>query len=370
MLMVDFKERAVEAIRRLRRIDLDGLLLFPGADIGYFTGLAIGPSERLAAAVIPTESEASLVVNELEKELRGQRPWIRQVEVWREHEDPVKLLADVIARLGLSKGKIGVSEDAYWGWVNRLQAMLPDASFVDASPQLQSIRMIKSPDEIDWTRKACEIADRALLHNFEQLRVGTTERQLAALITSEMKNLGGGEVFCSVLFGARAALPHGVASEDELKPGQSILVDTGATYQGYWSDLTRTVFFGEPTRRQREIYSTVLGANEAAFKAAEPGKACETVDAKGREVINDAGFGPNFIHRLGHGVGLQVHEHPYIVRGNRLRLKPGMAFTIEPGIYIVGEIGVRVEDTVLCTPQGCERLTGFVRELLTYPART
>ncbi|MCD6262825.1 M24 family metallopeptidase, partial [Candidatus Bathyarchaeota archaeon] len=140
-------------------------------------------------------------------------------------------------------------------------------------------------------------------------------------------------------------------------------VDAGASVDGYFSDLTRTVVFGEATERQRRIWETVLRANRAAFEAIRPGTTCEEADGAARRVIEEEGFGEFFIHRLGHGVGLQVHEHPYLVKGNRMPLKPGMTFTIEPGIYIVGEIGVRIEDTALCTPEGCESLTGMRRSL-------
>jgi len=369
-LMGDFhRERARKAVSLMRRIGVDALLLFPGADIGYFTGFSIGPSERLAAALIPVDGDPVLIVNELEREFRGQRPWIDRVEVWREHEDPVRLLADSISRRGLAESAIGLAEDAPWGWVNRLQGLLPAARFVDVSRRLSAVRMVKTPRELEWMRRACDIADRALQHAFDQMHPGMTEQELAAVITAEMRRLGGGQTFCTVLFGERAALPHGGASDRRLRPGDSVLVDTGTTVHGYWSDITRTVFYGEPTSRQRELYGVVYEANRAAFEAVRPGATCESVDAAGRRVVASAGLGGYFIHRLGHGVGLQVHERPYIVKGNRLELEPGMTFTIEPGVYIVGEIGIRVEDTVVCTDGGCERLTKHRRTSTFYPAQ-
>ena len=364
------KERAGEAIVLMRREGVGALLLFPGADIGYFTGFSIDPSERLAAALIPFDGDPVLIVNELERELRGQKPWIDGVEVWREHEAPVRLLADNISRRGLAGATVGLAEDAPWGWVNRLRGLVPDAHFVNVSPQLNDVRMVKTARELDWMRRACGIADQALSRGFDQMHTGMTERELAADITSEMRRLGGGKTFCTVLFGERAALPHGAPSDRRLKPGDGVLVDTGTTFGGYWSDLTRTVFYGEPTPRQREIYKVVLDANRTAFEEARPGVTCESVDAAGRRVIADAGLGDRFIHRLGHGVGLQVHECPYIVRGNGLELRQGMTFSIEPGVYILDEIGIRIEDTVACTADGCERLTGFERKLTSHPLRS
>ena len=173
----------------------------------------------------------------------------------------------------------------------------------------------------------------------------------------------------SVQFCEKAALPHGRTGDAELKPGDGILVDMGTRIHGYSSDLTRTVFYGEPTERQREIYGIVKEANQAAYDAVRPGVTCGGLDEVARKVISDAGYGDYFIHRLGHGIGLDVHEHPYIVRSSELELETHMTFTIEPGIYIVGEVGVRVEDSVVCTEEGCERLTRMSRELASYPVR-
>lgn len=369
MYMRDFHRSRAEAAVSLTRDDVDVLLLFPGADMGYLTGFFIGPSERLAAALIPVDGDPLLFVNEMEGGLRGQHPWIEDVGIWREHEDPVELLAETIRRQGSSLVKIGLADDAPWGWVNRLGQLLPGARFINISQQLSSLMMIKTPQEVEWMRRACAITDRALRAGFDQCENQMTERELAAAIVAEMNDQGGGETFCTTLFGERAALPHGTNTDRKLKPGEAVLVDAGTRVQGYWSDITRTVFYGEPTRRQRELYGLVQEANQAAFNAVKEGACCEDVDDAGRGIIVGAGLGEYFIHRLGHGVGLQVHEHPYIVRGNRLRLRPGMTFTIEPGVYIAGELGIRVEDTVVCVGDGCERLTMFDRSLTSIPLR-
>ena len=368
--MIDFhREKAEKVMEALREGGADALLLFHGADIGFLTGFFIGPSERLAAALIPSEGEPVLVVNELEGELRGQRPWIEDVDIWLEHEDPVETLAQNVERLGLEGAIIGLAEDAPWGWVNRLKSRLPAVHFVDASAYLSEVRMVKSQQELDWMRMACAITDRALEASFERLKTGMTEKELASILASEIQGLGGDVGFGLVLYGERAALPHGRPSERKLEPGDAILVDTAAIIRGYYSDLSRTVFYGEPSDRQREIYQVVYDANRAAYEAVRPGVTCESLDGVARRVIEDAGYGEYFIHRLGHGIGLQGHERPYIVRNNGLELETGMTFTIEPGIYIVGEIGVRVEDTVVCTTAGCESLTRMSRELKSYPVR-
>jgi len=363
------KRRAMEALELVKEDGVDAVILFPGANIAYYTGFSIGPSERLAAALIPIDGTPVFIVNELEAELRGQKPWFTETAVWHEHEDPVKLLAETISERGLASATIGIPQEAPWGWINKLKALLPDAKFMDVSEHLGYVRMIKTERELDWHRSACAKADEAMDRGFRRLHTGMTEKELTTVITAEMNGLGGGETFCSVTFAERAALPHGEPTDRELKPGEGILVDMGCTVHGYWSDLTRTVFYGEPTHRQKEIYSIVLGANRAAFEAIRPGATCESVDLAARKVIEEAGFGEYFIHRLGHGIGMEIHEHPYIVRNNRQKLEPGMVFSNEPGIYIVGEIGVRIEDTVVCTSEGAESLTHTNRGISVYPVK-
>ena len=368
--MTDFhKEKADEAIETLKVKGADALLLFPGADIGYYTGFSIGPSERLAAALIPFAGDPVLVVNQLEGELRGQEPWITDVDIWLEHEDPVEILAQNFERLDLDGAVVAINEDAPWGWINRLRDRLPGLLFVDATLYLSRVRMVKSQQELDWMRMACAITDKALEAGFERLHTGTTEMELAGIITAEIRANGGGAGYAGVLFGGRAALPHGRPGERGLEPGDCVLVDMGTKIHGYSSDLTRTVFYGEPSARHAEIYDLVYEANREAYEAVRPGVACGELDSMARKVIEDGGYGEYFIHRLGHGVGLQGHERPYIVKGNDLELEVGMTFTIEPGIYIVGEVGVRVEDTVVCTAAGCERLTRLSRELTSYPVK-
>jgi len=361
--------RAEELMGRLSGDDFDALLLFPGPNIGYYTGFNIGLSERLAAALLPMEGKPLFVINELEGELRGMKPWFTDKVTWREQDDPVKLLADTIRKEGLSHAKIGVPEEAPWGWINKLHAALPDAKLTDASDHLSYFRMIKTPQELEWIKEACGVADEALETGFKQLHTDLTEYELSDILTVEMRRLGGGQTFTGVLFGERAALPHGEPGDSRLAPGEAVLVDMGCTVHGYWSDITRTVFYGEPSEEHTGIYETVLNANIVAFNAVETGVTCESVDRAARKVIEDAGYGKYFIHRLGHGVGLQIHEPPYIVRNNRQKLEPGMVFSDEPGIYIVGDIGVRIEDTVTCTKSGSERLTKFKRDLVTYPVK-
>lgn len=360
----------MQVLEHLRDEGVDVMVLFPGANIAYYTGFPIGMSERLAAAVIPVEGEPFFVVNKLEGELRGLEPWFKSVKVWDEHEDPVKLLADSLKEAGYGSGGIGISVEAPWGWVNDLKEQLPEAEMVDISDHVGYVRMVKTDEEITLMEEACRISDESMEEAFAKLHTGMTEKELQALMTGGMLKRGASRAFAGVLFGERAALPHGGASDRKLKTGEFVLVDMGGLYKGYWSDCTRTVFYGnEPTERQTEIYELVLKANRAAFEASRPGVTCESVDIAARKVIEEGGYGDYFIHRLGHGVGMEIHEHPYMVRNNKQLLEPNMAYSDEPGIYIVGEIGVRVEDLLVCTEQGARSLTNFPRTLRKYQAK-
>jgi Xaa-Pro dipeptidase len=361
--------RAKQLLDLLIKKKVDVLILFPGVNIGYYTGFSIGLSERLAVAVIPVDGLPYFVLNKLERELRGLKPWFNKVVTWEEYEDPVNKLADTLKLNGYSNSTIGVPYDAPWGWVNSLQSYIPNVKIIDVDDCLSYIRMVKTQSEIKNIEMACRISDETMEAVFPKLHTGITELELQEMMVTGMQKRGAAKTFADVLFGERAALPHGVSSNRALKPGEFVLVDMGGTYNGYWSDCTRTVIYGEPSIKQVNIYNTVLKANEAAFSNIYPGETCESIDMTARNIINDAGYGDDFIHRLGHGIGLEIHEHPYIVKNNKRLLESFMVFSDEPGIYINGELGVRVEDTVVCTSEGARYLTNFNRQLNKFPVR-
>jgi Xaa-Pro dipeptidase len=229
------------------------------------------------------------------------------------------------------------------------------------------LRLCKSADEIARMRRAVQISEQALQKVLNGLTPGMTEAQVASQLCIAMLELGGGVLPFepAVLTGARAALPHGAPGEDKLREGEGLLFDFGTSHDGYISDITRTVVVGkEPSQRFKDVYEAVKGANAAGRAAAGPGVPCQEVDRAARKVIDEAGFGEYFIHRVGHGIGMEGHEGPYMVEGNALPLEVGMCFTVEPGIYIPGEIGVRIEDNLVVNPDGAESLTTFGRDLL------
>jgi Xaa-Pro dipeptidase len=247
-----------------------------------------------------------------------------------------------------------------------VQRCVPTAFVEDAGPVMERLRIAKGADEVAAMRRAIAITEAALQAVIESLEPGLTERQVAARLNVAQIERGGDVVpFPPIVqVGPNAALPHGTPGDRPLTPGEVLLCDFGTSFGGYASDLTRTFFFGaEPGSRARDIYETVREANAAGRAAAGPGVPCSEVDRAARQVIERAGFGEYFIHGVGHGLGLDGHEGPYLRDWNQAPLEPGMTFTVEPGIYIPGEIGVRIEDDVLITPDGSETLTTFGREL-------
>ena len=350
-----FRNRAERIAGMLRGRIADGWILFPGVEMYYFTGFRIDVTERPTCALIPFDGEPLWIVPTLERDLRGCKTWIRRVETWE--EEAFDVVADRIAGAGLADKRVAVCDTAPWGWVRRMQDRLPRVRFVSATATSDSLRARKEPAELDAIRKACDIIVTAVKKGFASLCEGMSERELALEIGREVQRQGASVAFCLVLFGERAALPHGMPSDRRLHRGDGVLVDAGCRADEYVSDITRTVVFGEPTGRQRDLWQTVLRAYQAAARAIRPSVTGAQADAIARKVIADAGFGEFFIHRLGHGLGLLGHEPPYLAANNDQPLQEGAVFTIEPGIYIPGEGGVRLENTVLLTGDGCEPLT-------------
>ncbi len=347
----------MKAINLMKKRNIDALLLFPGVNLYYLTGFMIGLSERPTIALIPFNKEPVLIVPELEKELRGQKPWITNIEIWKEWENPFKLTANIINKMGLAESNIGVCEKAPWGWIKNLEKLLPKINFIDITDIINSLRMIKTPNEIEKIEKACNITSKAVKAAFESLQNGISELEVSHIIQNEMRKQKATPAFATVLFSERAALPHATSSNRKLRRGDIVLIDAGAIVDYYYSDLTRTIIYGKPTNKQEKIWKIVYKANQTAIKHIKPGIPCENIDQIARQIITNEGYGEYFIHRLGHGIGLEVHEHPYIVKGNKQPLQNGMTFTIEPGIYLKNQFGIRIEDTVLCTKQGPKILT-------------
>ena len=356
--------RLTDAAGRARAAGLDALLLTPGADLRYITGYDAKQLERLTCLAIPADGEPILVVPRLELAAAEASPAAGlglELIPWEETEDPYALIA---GRLG-PVSAVGLADQMWALMVLRLRDALPGARQVLASAALRELRMRKNPAELAALREAGAAIDRVHGRVAGWLKAGRTEREVGTLIAEAILAEGHVQVdFVIVGSGPNAASPHHEVSDRVLQPGDAVVVDIGGMMpSGYRSDCTRTYAIGEPPADFLAYYRVLQDAQEAACAAVRPGLPAEAVDAAAREPITRAGYGADFIHRTGHGIGLESHEDPYIVAGNIEPLAPGMAFSIEPGIY-PGPNGARIEDIVVCTEDGCERLNHAPRDLV------
>jgi Xaa-Pro aminopeptidase len=356
-------ERLTRAQQAAAAAGLDAILVTPGPDLRYLTGYDAKPLERLTCLVLPAEGDATLVVPELERPAAEASGIDAAVDVvdWPETADPVAL----VARLLSSARKVGLDDHMWAEKVLRFRASMPDVEQVLAGDVLSDLRMRKSDDEIDALREAGAAIDRVHARMAEWLRPGRTEREVGRDIADAIVAEGHARAdFVIVASGPNGASPHHETSDRVIESGDPVVVDIGGTTEaGYCSDETRTYALGEPPAEFVEAYRALLEAQIAACEHARPGASAESVDAAARSVLESAGLGEYFVHRTGHGIGLETHEEPYIVAGNTTILEPGMAFSVEPGFYIAGRYGARIEDIAAITSSGVERLNLRPREL-------
>jgi Xaa-Pro aminopeptidase len=335
---------------------IDVLLITPGTDLRYLTGYHAVALERLTCLVLPAKEEPFLVVPRLELPAARAVPELSvEVVAYDETDDPYDL---VRRRLPGSVRAVGVDDHMWAAKVLAFRAALVDVEQTLAGRVLRELRMRKSPGEIESLRRAGAAIDKVHASMGQWLRPGRTERAVAADIKDAIVAAGHASAdFAIVASGPNGASPHHEASDRVIQPGDVVVVDIGGVMpDGYCSDSTRTYVLGDPPSEFAGYYAVLLAAQEAAVAAVRPGISASELDAVGRDMITAAGYGEFFVHRTGHGIGLDVHEDPYIVAGSSLALEPGMAFSIEPGIYLPGRHGARIEDIVVCTPEGGERL--------------
>ena len=343
---------------------LGALLLTPGPDLRYVTGYDAHQLERLTCLALPADGDPFLVVPRLELPAAQASPagaFGLEMIPWDETDDPYELVA---RRLG-PVSSVGLSDRMWAMMVLRFRAALPAARQGLASAALRDLRSRKSPAEVAALREAGAAIDRVHAAVPGWLRPGRTELEVAADVAAAISDEGHARTdFVIIGSGPNAASPHHEASSRVLRPGDAVVVDIGGTMpSGYCSDCTRVYAIGSPPAEFTAYYQVLRDAQEAACAAVRPGVTAEAVDAAARTPITAAGYGPQFVHRTGHGIGLETHEDPYIVAGNAEPLAPGMAFSVEPGIY-PGPHGARIEDIVVCTEQGYERLNHVTRELV------
>ncbi|MFL6098252.1 MAG: M24 family metallopeptidase [Blastococcus sp.] len=353
---------------------VDLLVLTPGSDLRYLSGYNAHAMERLTALVVPRLGEPFLVVPRLEAPMVDASPaggLGLELLAWDETDDPFALLArTTTARLGSTPTRVAVGARSWAEHALGVQRALPGSSLEIASPVVDRLRMVKSAAEVEELALAGAAIDRVHARMADWLRVGRTEAEVGADIAAAIIEEGHtGVDFTIVGSGPNGASPHHELSGRTVQAGDLVVVDIGGeTATGYRSDCTRTyVVGGSASSDVAEWYAVLQAAQEASTAAVRPGVTAEDVDAAARRVIDDAGWGEHFIHRTGHGIGLDTHEAPYIVAGNELPLEPGMAFSVEPGIYLAGRCGARIEDIVVCTDDGVRNLNGGRRELVELP---
>jgi len=358
----------LESVRdSLRAVGLDAVLLTPGPDLRYVTGYDAKQLERLTCLVVPAYGDPALFVPRLELPAAQASPAGSlglAIIPWEEtgpRSDPFAMVAALLRGISV----VGLSDRMWALFVLRFRDVLAAARLALASGALRPLRIRKSAAEVAALREAGEAIDRVHARVPGWLRAGRTEREVGADITEAILAEGHATVeFVIVASGPNAASPHHEVSDRVLEPGDAVVVDIGgAMPSGYCSDSTRTYAIGEPPAEFAAYYKVLYDAQEAACAAVRPGVTAESVDAAAREPITAAGYGEAFFHRTGHGIGLEAHEDPYIVAGNGEVLEPGMAFSVEPGIY-PGPHGARIEDIVVCTADGYQRLNNTPRELL------
>ncbi len=358
-------DRLHRAAREAAARDLDALLITPSHDYAYLLGYLPPALERLTCLVIREEGAPVLLVPRLEEPLaRHQLGSIGthvEIDPWDETTDPFLRLR---SHLGNAAARIGLQDQMWARHVLRLRAVLEPIELVEAGHAMAALRRRKSPDEVERLRAVAGAADAAMRTITAEPLSGRTELEVSGRIRELLLEAGHDSAdFAIVASGPNSASPHHDPGERVIRAGDAVVLDIGGTRAGYCSDTTRTAFVGTPPDEFADLYATLRRAQQAACDAVAPGFAAEAVDTAAREVIDAAGYGGQFIHRTGHGIGMETHEEPYIVAGNAEPLQPGEAFSIEPGIYVTGRWGARIEDIVVCTETGGERLNETSRDL-------
>ncbi|PWG03123.1 M24 family metallopeptidase [Sphingosinicella humi] len=349
--------RIAKAQRLMRDQGLSALLIEPGASLVYFTGVQWWRSERLTAAVLPVEGEIAIVTPFFEEpSVRESLGVPAEVLTWNEHEDPLKLVAGWLGKRKLT-GPVGIEETVRHFAIDGLQKAMPGVEIRSGAQVVRGCRMVKSPAEIALMKLANDVTVAAYRHTHSRIERGMTPSDIGAIMNEATTALGGNPGFALVLLGEASAYPHGSGQPQEVREGEVVLMDCGCDVHGYQSDISRTFVFGEPTQRQREVWDQMHKGQQIAFEAAKLGATCGSVDDAVRAYYESLGYGPDYklpglSHRTGHGIGLDGHEPVNLVRGETTKLAPGMCFSNEPGLYIPGQFGIRLEDCFYMTDAG------------------
>ncbi len=355
-------DRIDKAQRLMADNGIGALFMEPGTSSFYFTAMRTWISERMIALIIPAKGELAWVCPKFEEDRMHEIiNFGKDIRTWEEDESPYKVVAGILKDRGLQSGKVGIEERVRFFLFDGLRKEASSFDYIDAVPITAGCRMFKSPAELALMQRANDITLVAYKAAVQTLKEGMTPSDFESNCRSAFRALGVSG-YVDINFGKETASPHGSILPQTLKEGDVVMMDGGCGVESYQSDITRTIVFGKPTQRQREIWNLERKAQDAAFAAAKLGSPCESVDAAARKVITDYGFGPDYKvpglpHRTGHGIGLDGHEWPYMVRGDKMPLQAGMCFSDEPTISIPGEFGIRLEDCIYMTEDGARFFT-------------
>jgi len=357
---LEFEARIAKACEIMKSNNIDAVYLNAGTNLYYFTGTRWGASERMVGAVLSARGELHYIAPHFEiATIEGYMLIEGEVNGWHEHQSPYHLFADILERLGIKNGRIALDESCSFFISDGIAQALPSTKIVNAKPVTAGCRMCKSEAELNLLQRAKDMTLEVHKSAAKILRAGISTQEVAEFIDQAHRAVGAskGSYFCIVLFGEDSAYPHGVSNPKTLELGDMVLIDTGCQLQGYNSDITRTYVYGEPTTRDRKVWDQEKASQAAGFEAAQLGAACGTVDDAARGYLLNQGYGPGYQtpglpHRTGHGIGLDIHEWPYLVSSDTTPLQVGMCFSNEPMICIPGEFGIRLEDHFYMTENG------------------
>jgi Xaa-Pro aminopeptidase len=339
----------------LEQAGVDAYLAWHPVNMGYLHGFAEGAHERFLTLAIKADGRAALICPSL-SETQARRAGITNIRSWRDGEDPLALFNALADEWGLKTAIIAVDDEMPAHMLLRMQEALPAALFKQGQTLISGLMRVKDSSELTLLRKAAQIADQAYGSILKSIKPGLSELEVQQLLYNEMRALGGKPTFAIVATGPNSAEPHHGSDSTRLEPGHLVSLDFGCEVEGYQSDITRALFLGKAPDEAKKVYSIVYEAQRAGREAVRPGATGEAVDAAARRVIEEAGYGEFFVHRTGHGLGLRGHEDPYIVAGNTEPLEVGNVFSVEPGIYVPGRFGVRIENIHVVTENGSESL--------------
>lgn len=352
------QQRMVKAQELLAELDLDFMALFPSSNMLYLSGFYDEPGERMLLFFLPREAEPIFLIPELYEEQVKQDSSFQDIRIWSDSDNPMNLLRRTVVDLAVKEARVLVDDGMWAKFFLMLREALPKGKFSLVSRVMVPLRMQKTAHEIRCLEEAGAIADEAFEEIIRSKIAGMTELALARALEEAMKKRGAEKIAFETLVasGPNSAFPHYRGGQRRIEPGDVVILDYGCRIEGYCSDITRTIVCKEASKEIQAVYEIVERAQEKAVQMIRSGVKAEEIDQAARQEITKAGYGERFIHRTGHGIGLDVHEEPYIVEANHLELRQGMAFSVEPGIYLPGQFGIRIEDIVVVTQRGAQRL--------------